>query len=135
RCRCQWGAPPAVAHMLSNQACAWATVAQVFQLAELVGRRPVGNIRQLPGGGYRLRFQRNGVRRTAPEVYPTRAVADKALWAMAADGRADVSHDSRYRALVLLVAFASLRWGEATALRRCDVDLEAGTVRIRAAFA
>jgi hypothetical protein len=111
------------------------TVAQVFKLAELVGRRPVGNIRQLPGGGYRLRFQRDGVRRTALEVYPTRAVADKALWAMAADGRADVSHDSRYRALVLLAAFASLRWGEATALRRCDVDLEAGTVRIRAAFA
>jgi integrase len=73
--------------------------------------------------------------RTAPEVYPTRAVADKALWAMAANGRADVSYDSRYRALVLLAAFASLRWGEATALRRCDVDLEAGTVRIRAAFA
>jgi integrase len=111
------------------------TVAQVFKLAELVGRRPVGNIRQLPSGDYRLRFQRNGVMRTAPEVYPTRAVADKALWAMAADGRADVSHDSRYRALVLLAAFASLRWGEATALRRCDMDLEAGTVRIRAAFA
>src|SRR6266487_3300178 len=42
------------------------TVAQVFQLAELVGRRPIGNVRQLPGGGYRLRFQRNGVMRTAP---------------------------------------------------------------------
>jgi hypothetical protein len=26
------------------------TVAEVFQLAELVGRRPVGNVRQLPGG-------------------------------------------------------------------------------------
>jgi len=34
-----------------------------------------------------------------------------------------------------LATFASRRWGEATALRRCDVDLEAGTVRIRAAFA
>ena len=121
--------------MLSGTSCPVLTVAQVFQLAELVGRRPVGNFRQLPGGGYRLRFQRDGVRRTAPEVYPTRAVADKALWAMAADGRADVSHDSRYRALVLLAAFARLRWGEATALRRCDLDLEAGTVRIRAAFA
>jgi|SRR6516162_6013710 len=111
------------------------TVAQVFQLAELVGRPPVGNIRQLPGGGYRLRFQRHGVIRTASEVYPTRAVADKALWAMAADGQADSSPDPRYRALVLLAAFASLRWGEATALRRGDLDLEAGTVRIRAAFA
>jgi integrase len=111
------------------------TVAQVFKLAELVGRRPVGNIRKLPGGGYRLRFQRDGVVRTAQEVCPTRAVTDRTLWEMAADGRADSSHDSRYRALVLLAAFASLRWGEVTALRRCDVGLDASTVRIRAAFA
>ena len=44
------------------------TVAQVFELAELVGRRPVGNIRKLPAGGYRLRFGRNGEMRTSPEV-------------------------------------------------------------------
>ena len=50
------------------------------------------------------------------------------------DGRADCSHDRRYRALVLLATFASLRWGEATALRRCDVDLDAATVRVRAAY-
>jgi Phage integrase, N-terminal SAM-like domain len=37
------------------------TVAQVFELAEWVGRRPVGNIRKLLGGGYRLRFARDGV--------------------------------------------------------------------------
>ena len=37
-------------------------------------------------------------------------------------------------ALVLLATFASLRWGEVTALRRCDMDLEARTVRVRAAF-
>jgi integrase len=37
----------------------------------------------------------------------------------------------RYRALVLLLTFASLRWGEAIALRRRDVDLVAGTVRVR----
>lgn len=43
------------------------TVAQVFQLAELVGRRPFGNIRKLRVGGYRLRFARHGVMRTAPE--------------------------------------------------------------------
>jgi integrase len=28
----------------------------------------------------------------------------------------------RYRALILLAPFASLRWGEAIALRRCDLD-------------
>ncbi len=42
--------------------------------------------------------------------------------------------DQRYRALVLLATFASLRWGEATALQRCDVNLTARTVRVRYAF-
>jgi integrase len=36
--------------------------------------------------------------------------------------------------LVLLATFASLRWGEVTALRRCDLDLDSGIVRVRAAF-
>ena len=89
------------------------TVAQVFELAERVGRRPVGNIRKLPEGGYRLRFAGNGEMRTSPEVYGSRAEAERALWKMAADGRADCTHDRRYRALVLLATFASLRWGEA----------------------
>jgi integrase len=110
------------------------TVAQVFELAELVGRRPVGNIRKLPAGGYRLRFRRHGQFRTSPEVHPTRTEAERALWTMANDGRADCDHDRRYVALVLLATFASLRWGEATALRRCDIDLAADTVRVRAAF-
>jgi integrase len=35
---------------------------------------------------------------------------------------------------VLLTAFTSPRWGEATALRRSDVDLKAGTVRVRAVY-
>jgi integrase len=57
-----------------------------------------------------------------------------ALWRMADDGRADCHQDRRFHALVLLATFASLRWGEVTALRRCDLDLDAGTVRVRAAF-
>jgi hypothetical protein len=32
------------------------TVAQVFTLAERVGRHPAGNIRKTPAGSYRLRF-------------------------------------------------------------------------------
>src|ERR1022692_3853796 len=36
----------------------------------------------------------------------------------------------RYRALVLLAMFSSLRWGELGALRRCDIDLAARTVRV-----
>jgi integrase len=110
------------------------TVTQVFELAERVGRRPVGNIRKLPAGGYRLRFRRHGVMRTAPEIFGTRQEAERALWKMADDGRADCNHDRRFRALVLLATFASLRWGEVTALRRCDLDLGAGTVRVRVAF-
>jgi integrase len=35
-----------------------------------------------------------------------------------------------HRPLVLVAAFASLRWGEITALRRCDIDIEAGTVTV-----
>ena len=48
------------------------TVRQVFDLAERVGRRPVGNIRKVPDG-YRLRFSRNGEMRTSPERYATQA--------------------------------------------------------------
>jgi integrase len=103
------------------------TVAQVFELAELVGRRPIGNIRRLPDGRYQLRYRRHGPTHTAPEVYLTRQAAETDLWARGKDGRADYDHDRRYRALVLLATFASLRWGEATALRRCDLDLAAGT--------
>jgi integrase len=47
---------------------------------------------------------------------------------MMRDDRADYSQDRRYRMLVLLAAFASLRWGEVTALRRCDFDLATGAV-------
>nr|WP_225438387.1 tyrosine-type recombinase/integrase [Candidatus Frankia nodulisporulans] len=39
----------------------------------------------------------------------------------------------RYRALVLVTTFASLRWGEVTGLQRCDIDTDAGTVRVRQA--
>lgn len=109
------------------------TVAQVFELAEQVGRRPVGNIRKITGG-YRLRFGRNGEMRTSPEVYGTRAEAEQVLWKMASDGRADCHHDRRFHALVLLATFASLRWGEATALRRSDLDLTARTVGVRATY-
>ena len=38
--------------------------------------------------------------------------------------------DPRYRALVLLGALTSLRWGELCALRRADIDLDARTVRV-----
>jgi integrase len=40
----------------------------------------------------------------------------------------------RFRALILVTTFGCLRWGEVIALQRCDVDLSAGTVRVRQAF-
>ncbi|MFD0656047.1 tyrosine-type recombinase/integrase [Thermocatellispora tengchongensis] len=110
------------------------TVAQVFELADRVGRRPIGNVRKVKNGAYRLRFQRHGEMRTHPEVFATRGEADRALWKMGMDGRGDCTHDRRFRALVLLATFASLRWGEVSALRRADVDLDARTVRVRVAF-
>lgn len=110
------------------------TVAQVFELADRVGRRPVGNVRKLKDKAYRLRFQRHGEMRTHPEIFTSRADAGRALWRMGAAGRVDCTHDRRFRALVLLATFASLRWGEVSALRRMDIDLDAGAVRVRAAF-
>ena len=111
------------------------SVGQVFELADKIGRRPVGSIRGLKGReGYRVRFQRYGEMRTYPEVFSTRAEAERALWSMIDGGQADCTHDRRYRAFVLLATFASLRWGEITALTRSDLDLDAGTVRVRHAY-
>jgi integrase len=47
--------------------------------------------------------------RTSPEVYAVRTAAERALWQMADDGRAECNHDRRYLALVLLATFASVR--------------------------
>ena len=44
---------------------------------------------------------------------------------------ADRMPEPRFRVMVLLAAFASLRWGEVSALRRCDIDVAAGTVSVR----
>ena len=41
----------------------------------------------------------------------------------------------RYRALVLLGTFASLRWGELAALRRSHLNLDGGVVRVVSAVA
>jgi integrase len=53
---------------------------------------------------------------------------------MAGDGRADSTQDGRFRGLVLLATFASLRWGEVSALTRADIDLKARAVRVRGAY-
>ena len=40
----------------------------------------------------------------------------------------------RWRLLILLLAYTGLRWGEATALRVCDIDLDRRRVDVRRAF-
>jgi integrase len=40
----------------------------------------------------------------------------------------------KYRALILVTAFCSLRWGEVTALRRCDVAPDGSWVRVSSQF-
>jgi integrase len=40
----------------------------------------------------------------------------------------------RYRALVLVATFGSLRWGELLRLQRIDVDRDARTIRVRRAY-
>ncbi|MFV2088660.1 tyrosine-type recombinase/integrase [Micromonospora sp. LOL_021] len=37
---------------------------------------------------------------------------------------------ARFSALIIVAAFSGLRWGELAALRRCDVDTDAGTIRV-----
>jgi hypothetical protein len=73
------------------------------------------------------------VRGCVPDAPRARSGLDRRhrLRAMAADGRVDCHHDRRYRALVALTTFARLRWGGVAALRRCDLDLQAGTAGVR----
>jgi hypothetical protein len=47
---------------------------------------------------------------------------------------ADPGHPAAIAIWRTATTFASLRWGEAMGLQRCDVDVAGGTVRIRQAF-
>ena len=77
----------------------------------------------------------DGEMRTSPEVYATRAVAERALWKLADDGRADCQQD---RPVPCPGAARHLRepaMGRGNrAVHGSDLDLQAGTVRVRAAF-
>jgi integrase len=64
-----------------------------------------------------------GADREAPAERPTLTVGQ--VFALA-----DLMPLPRYRVLVLLTAFASLRWGEVTALRRSDVAEDGSWVRV-----
>jgi integrase len=94
----------------------------------------VDNIRK-KDDGYHLRYRvKDGLMRAFPDPFGTRAQAERVLFHLMDDGRADYTRDDRYRTLALLAAFASMRWGEITALHRQDLDLENAVVRVRVAF-
>lgn len=93
------------------------TVAKAYRLLKAIFNTAVddGLIRRNPcrikGAGQERSPERPVL--TVPEVY---ALADAV--------------GGRYRALVLLGVFGSLRWGELAALRRSDIEMQARTVRI-----
>jgi len=53
--------------------------------------------------------------RTFPQPFETREHADQVLTLLVEDGYAEYVKTDRFRALILLVTFSSLRWGEAIA--------------------
>jgi integrase len=93
------------------------TVAKAYRLLKAIFNTAVddGLIRRNPcrikGAGQEKSPERPVL--TIPQVY---ALAD--------------ASGGRYRALVLLAVFGSLRWGELAALRRSDIDIQARTVRV-----
>jgi hypothetical protein len=71
-------------------------VPQVFDLAERVGVRPTGNTRKLDSVEYRVRSPaKDGDMRRLHQTPATRPNADRALWKLAEDGRADGTRDER----------------------------------------
>jgi integrase len=103
-------------HLLDAQVSE-VTTAKAYRLLKTIMTTAVddGAIRRNPcrlkGGGSESSPER--VALTVPQVF---ALGD--------------AIDPRYRALVLLATFTSLRWGELCALRRSDIDMEARTVRV-----
>jgi len=93
------------------------TVAKAFRLLKAIFNTAVDDelIRRNPcrikGAGQEKSAERPVL--TVPQVYTLAAATDE-----------------RYRVLVLLAAFTSLRWGELAALRRSDIDAQARTVRV-----
>ena len=93
------------------------TVAKAYRLLKAILNTAVddGLIRRNPcrikGAGQEKSAERPVL--TVPQVYALAAATDE-----------------RYRVLVLLAAFTSLRWGELAALRCSDIDAQARTVRV-----
>lgn len=103
-------------HLLDHQVSA-VTVAKSYRLLKTIMTTAAddGAIRRNP-----CRIKGGGT-----ETSPERAV----LTVQQVFALSEAIHP-RYRALMLMATFTSLRWGELCALRRQDIDLEARTVRV-----
>jgi integrase len=103
---------------LLDEGVSTVTTAKAYRLLKAILNTAVddGLIRRNPcrikGAGQEKSPERASL--TIPQVY---ALAD--------------AIDQRYRALVLLGTFGSLRWGELAALRPGDIDLTACTIRVQ----
>lgn len=96
--------------------------AKCYRLMRAILNTAVEEDRILPRNPCRVR----GADKEEPAERPVLTVAQ-------VFGLADRMPD-RFRALVLLAAFASLRWGEVSALRRRDIAEDASWVRVTRAF-
>jgi len=111
------------------------SVEQIYKLADLVCARPIGQVIKSGEERYRLRFKRvEGNREEHPRVFPTRKSAEAELWRLGHVGETAMIRDDRFRAMVLVAAFASLRWGELIALNRRAVSAAPGVIDVRAAY-
>jgi hypothetical protein len=69
------------------------SVVQVFDLASRIGIRPIGNIR-MQDQTYRLRYQaKSGPMRTHPTRFSSRAEAERTLWRLLVQDKAEGKHD------------------------------------------
>lgn len=94
-------------------------VAKAYRLLRAVLWTAVREDELLPRNPCRI----PGADKESPEERPTLTLREVAQLAAAVP--------ARYSAMILVAVFASLRFGEVTALARRDIDLEAGTVRVR----
>jgi len=94
-------------------------VAKAYRLLRAVLWTAVREDELLPRNPCRI----PGADKETPDERPTLTLAEVARLAAAVP--------ARYSVMILVAVFASLRFGEVTALERQDVDLDAGTIRVR----
>jgi integrase len=107
---------------LLSEGVSESTTAKAYRFVRSVLMTAVNEDRILPRNPCQVR----GADRERPKERPVLTVPEVRTLAAAMP--------ARFRAMVLLTTFASLRFGEVAALQRGDIDLDAGTVRVRRAL-